>query len=149
MTLEKLNSWLTLLANLGVIAGIVFLAIEINQNSKAVTAQTRTDISQSVIQIMEVQRNPGVIEAMRKRRSGEELSFEDNYYLENLARTTLRTWENTYYQYQNGLFDDEEFGADYRVWRNSIRATYMRTHWENARLNYSPSFRAAIDELVD
>lgn len=32
MKLESLNRWLTLLANIGVIAGIVFLAIEVRQN---------------------------------------------------------------------------------------------------------------------
>lgn len=32
MSLDSLNRWLTLLANIGVIAGIVFLAIEVRQN---------------------------------------------------------------------------------------------------------------------
>lgn len=32
MNLDSLNKWLTLLANLGVVAGIIFLAIEIRQN---------------------------------------------------------------------------------------------------------------------
>ena len=31
--MEKLNQWLTLLANVGVLVGIVFLAIEIRQNT--------------------------------------------------------------------------------------------------------------------
>ena len=38
--LERLNQWLTLTANFGVIAGIVFLAFEIQQNSEAIKAQT-------------------------------------------------------------------------------------------------------------
>ena len=33
MEMEKLNQWLTLLANVGVLVGIVFLAIEIRQNT--------------------------------------------------------------------------------------------------------------------
>ena len=32
MDTEKINRWLTLLANIGVVAGIVFLAVEIRQN---------------------------------------------------------------------------------------------------------------------
>ena len=32
MNLDNLNKWLTLLANIGVVAGIVFLAIEVRQN---------------------------------------------------------------------------------------------------------------------
>jgi hypothetical protein len=32
MDLDRLNRWLNLLANIGVVAGIVFLAIEVGQN---------------------------------------------------------------------------------------------------------------------
>jgi hypothetical protein len=35
MNLENLNKWLSLAANLGVIAGIIFLAIEIRQNQES------------------------------------------------------------------------------------------------------------------
>lgn len=34
MTMDKLNTWLTLIANIGVLAGIVFLAIEIRTNTE-------------------------------------------------------------------------------------------------------------------
>ena len=36
---DKLNRWVTLLANLGVIAGIVFLGIEIRQNNALLEAE--------------------------------------------------------------------------------------------------------------
>lgn len=39
MNVEKLNVWLNLVANLGVIAGIVFLAVEISQNTTAIRAE--------------------------------------------------------------------------------------------------------------
>jgi hypothetical protein len=38
---EKLNSWLTLLANLGVLLGIFFLAIELRQNNELMEAEAR------------------------------------------------------------------------------------------------------------
>ncbi len=41
MDLDKLNKWLTLVANLGVVAGIFFLAIEIRQNQQTLE-QTQT-----------------------------------------------------------------------------------------------------------
>ncbi len=44
MDRERLNSWLTLLANLGVLAGLVFVGFEIRQN----TSQLRTDALHSI-----------------------------------------------------------------------------------------------------
>ena len=49
--MERLNQWLSLAANFGVIAGIVFLAFEIQQNSEAIKAQTyqsRTEAAQEL-----------------------------------------------------------------------------------------------------
>ncbi len=45
MNLEKVNQWLTLLASIGVLVGIVFLAIEMRNSSDAVTAQMRDSIA--------------------------------------------------------------------------------------------------------
>jgi hypothetical protein len=39
--MSKLERWLTLVANLSVVAGIVFLAVELQQNTEAIQAQTR------------------------------------------------------------------------------------------------------------
>jgi hypothetical protein len=40
MQLDKLNQWLMLAANIGVISGIAFLAVEISQNTEALGAQS-------------------------------------------------------------------------------------------------------------
>ena len=49
MNLDKLNQFLTLLANLGVIAGIVFLAMEVQQNTSMMEAQTRDAMTDKLI----------------------------------------------------------------------------------------------------
>ncbi len=46
MKIDNLNKWLTLLGNLGVILGIIFLAMEIQQNTNMMQAQTRDAITE-------------------------------------------------------------------------------------------------------
>lgn len=41
MNTSKLNEWLTLLTNVAVVAGIVFLAVEIQQNNELLQSQAR------------------------------------------------------------------------------------------------------------
>jgi hypothetical protein len=36
--MDKLNKWLMLVANIGVIVGIAFLAVEVNQNNRLLRA---------------------------------------------------------------------------------------------------------------
>ena len=45
MDSDRLNRWLTLGANLGVIAGIVFLAIELRQNTEATISSAELDVT--------------------------------------------------------------------------------------------------------
>ena len=40
MSFERLDRWLTLFANLGVLLGIVFLVIELNQNTEAIRIES-------------------------------------------------------------------------------------------------------------
>ena len=40
MSFKSLNQWLTLIANLGVLLGIIFLVIEINQNTEAIRIES-------------------------------------------------------------------------------------------------------------
>ena len=42
VNLDRLNQWLTLLANFGVVAGIVFLAVEIRQNQALLEQNQQT-----------------------------------------------------------------------------------------------------------
>ncbi len=50
MKTKKINSWVTLIANLGVVAGLVFVGLEVQQN----TTQTRADASNSINEALSV-----------------------------------------------------------------------------------------------
>ena len=67
--------------------------------------------------------------AYLKQESGESLSLEEEYLLDQAANATLRLWENTHYQYRMGLFDEDEFEADLAVWRDAMRSPEYKKHW--------------------
>lgn len=149
MNSDRLNRWLTLGANLAVLVGLIFLVIEINQNNEMMRAQTRSGISDAIIDNIKLGMDPRVVVAYQKQRSGQPLSDEETYLLDQIANATLRLWENTHYQYRNGLFDDDEFEADLAVWREAMQAPEFRSHWSSRRQTYSEAFRRQIDDLVE
>lgn len=112
-------------------------------------AQTRAEISYAIIDNIKMGMDPMVIAAHEKERAGEPLSRSDEELLDSLVNATFRLWENTHYQYRNGLFDDDEFEADLEVWRDSMQLPEFRRHWQARRLTYSQSFRDEIDKLVE
>ena len=147
MKSKQLNQWLTLGANLAVLVGLALLIVEISQNNEMMRAQARSGISDAIIDNIKLGMDPRVIAAYQTQANGKALNAEEEYLLDAMANATLRLWENTHYQYRNGLFDDEEFEADLAVWRELMRTPEYRKHWEAHRSTYSAAFRRQIDNL--
>ena len=75
MNLNKLNQWLTLSANFGVIAGIIFLAVEIQQNNELLEAQSRFNHKETrANQLGEFKTNPELSRIYVKAENGETLT---------------------------------------------------------------------------
>jgi hypothetical protein len=140
------------MANIGVIAGIVFLAIEIRQNTEMVRSQTRDSITEKQIAVFEW--FAASTENSRIRMEGGRLALdpdspEASQYGWMIAGN-LRLWENEWYQYQQGLFEPEEFEPRINMWNRMIdNEPGLRKMWETQRDSYSPGFKALIDSLID
>jgi len=150
--MSKLNQWLTLVANLSVVAGIIFLAVELRQNTAAIRAQTRDALTEKQIEIVGWQATvPELATIHAKARNGEELSTAELLQLSGYVLAQFREWENSHYQFSAGLFSPPEFEARRESWRillsGASSSAYITT-WQMFRLTFAPSFRADIDRLL-
>jgi len=150
--MSKLERWLTLVANLSVVAGIVFLAAEMRQNTAAIQAQTRDSVTEKQMTFAGwIGTNPQVA-AVYARGNAEGIdAFTDpgertQYIL--LAGGLIREWENSHYQNQRGLFASDEFEARSMRWRRAMAGQGFRDYWVLNSEAFAPSFRAEIDRIV-
>ena len=153
--MNKLNERLTLIANLSVVAGIVFLALELQQNTQAIQAQTRDSITEKQMTYLGWRAtSPELAAVVAKVRSAGMDSLTDAEFSQWQAYVfgLMREWENSFYQYERGLFTQGEFEARRQGWRNqmSIRpdAGPFRELWANGRGAFAPNFREVIDQIV-
>lgn len=147
MDTEKLNRWLTLAANVGVIAGIVFLAIEIRQNSDAVQAQTRAQLAEEVTELLSVNMNDkeyaGVL--MRGNRL-EELSPVEQYQYSRHRGAWIHYWNNVAYQYEMGMYDESEFQLQISTIRADMESyPGLKAHWCENKYQATPGLVEAIE----
>ena len=70
MQLERLNQWLVLLANFGVVAGIIFLGLEIQQNSAISMSQVYQARLDSRIELEKIGIEPAMRAILHKSSSG-------------------------------------------------------------------------------
>ena len=93
MNPDTLNKWLTLLANFGVIAGIIFLAFEVRQNEEMLRLQYElagVDSASLAVSRYAAQRdfqlqNPELRDLYIDGLSGADLSSNDQWRFDNMS----------------------------------------------------------------
>ena len=149
MDFDKTNKWLSLVANFGVIVGIIFLIVEIRQNTTISRAQTRAQQTESVLTLQQMESNPDLLAAYEKVAEGRPLHFRDRFVLALIANAGFVHWENAYYQRQEGQFAEDEFMAQAETIRNLLAEQNYWEYWACKRQTYSEGFRDFVDSLAD
>jgi len=137
-------------ANLSVLAGILLLVFELNQNRDMMRAQTRHDIASEFVGLMTaVAENAELANLIRRGDFGDELSADELYRYERFTRGVFRYWENVHYQYRLGMYDDSEFGNQKVAWRSYLtRSKGGAAQWCSTREQFSPEYQREMNELL-
>ena len=104
-----LGQTITILANIGVIIGIAFLALEIRQNNRQLAAQTRFAYFQTRINFSLVSATDPIISPILvKLALGEALSPQEEAHIINFAIAALDAWRFEMLEYNAGRLTYEE-----------------------------------------
>lgn len=148
--MRKIENWMNVAASVGVLIGILFLALEIRQNTEMMRSQTRDSITEKQMMFSEwVTTEPEMAAALVAAGGGPEAMTPDQrvmyaYFLAGV----WREWENSYYQFEQGLFDEQEFMPRMERWRSQMQSPAARAQWQTSRAWYAPNFRARVDAIV-
>lgn len=110
MSNEKVGDWLTILANVAVLLGLVVLIVEIRANTAAVRSQEWGSISEQNLMASEADLEASAI-YMKALYSLPDLSDSELRYYANFLTMRIGVLNRAYIAYQNGLAnaDDWEF----------------------------------------
>jgi len=140
-----------ILANLGVISGIIFLAYELRQNNQLLEAQAReamlerrTDANALVAS------NSDLAAIMAKAQAGESLTPAENVQLSALNRRILASWEWQFGEYQRNVlaFDDLALGAWRATFHERANGRGLSDVWEQWKTQTTPDFIEFMESQV-
>ena len=150
--MDKLNRWMTLFANLGVLVGIVFLAVQINQNSLMMESTLRFEIansdSEALIQFSE---HGEVWAKINQREIPEWDTPAQAMEAEWLLTAIFRKWEMGAWQHEvgrldaifwDGIKEDMRFRATQAYWVDQWRQT--RTRYPGLQETLDPIFKVSL-----
>lgn len=146
--MDRLNQWLTLVANVGVVLGIVFLAYELRQNTEMMRAQTKSAAVEQQMLLSEWLFSDDMPEVfLSGRRCELPFGSTDYWRFLFLATGVFREWENSVYQAQLGLYDEAEFAPRRARWERAMANPGFRYIWSISRQTYSPQLRAELEGI--
>ena len=139
-----------ILANVGVITGIIFLAIELRQNNQMMVSQTRSNIATSLSSTLNpVTTDAELAEAIYRLDTGEGVTGAEEYRISLYDEQLFRYWENAHYQYRRGLYDENEWAGHRADIAASVNNRCRLAHfWADNREYYSELFVAFIDDVL-
>ena len=153
MKISAVNEGVSLIASIGVIASIVFLGLEMQQNTEMMRSQTRNSIVENQLSFYErgIENNEFAEVIAEKRLDPSLYPFESpkGFQYALFIASLLRMWENEFYQYQIGLFDSDEFEARTNTWKQEMSVTANLGIWRSSENMYAPDFRIYLNELID
>lgn len=156
MTGKKLSlaNWAdiaSILSAVAVVVSLVFVALQIRDNTAAVQSQNERDLVRS-LQGLELNRvtDAELAALLLRARNGDTLSDLDRYRVESLVYLYLNTWEEALHDVTHGLMEPEIWAALDRWLTDKARQPYFRDVVARAAAGdtYSELFEAHLRDEV-
>ena len=143
MKTENLNRWLTLAANVAVLIGILFVALELQQNNELMEAEARFNrlsVSRDAWQSMA--ENGDYADVLVRAERGEVLSETDEF---RATASMMRYLVNMDWMYRELPPDSpERLYAEKSMLTNVANPLFVRV-WDDRKDHFSPSFVQWVD----
>jgi hypothetical protein len=143
---SDLRRTVEIVANVGVIAGIVFLAVELSQNTDAQRSQTVQALQTEFREIFDF--SPELLSASFK--SPADRTDEERFLRRQFFSRVMRIYENQWYQFERGYLDEELFRGYQQHMRITLASDDLRELWNQRKelAFFHPEFVAYVDSFI-
>lgn len=149
--LEQLASLASVISALAVVLSVVYAAVQIRQNTRAVTASAYQQVVNSFAEIsFEIAKNRNLADLyIRGGRDFKSLGEVERAQYSLMLLSFLRRAENVVFQSTSHVLTDEHWSGI----RTSIKAILAppgaRTCWSEIQERLNPQFRTFVTSLID
>ena len=154
MDFGKLNSWLQVSANIGIVLGLVLVGVQLKQNSDLARIQLLYDESRRIVEYeLELVGEQGAAVWAKSIEEPENLTLEEVRIMEALFYSFFENLRGTYRLAQLGLLEDSD-------WRSRVNSEvtfylsdpYSRAWWSvfggDPNESIPDELRTAINEVI-
>lgn len=152
MSIQDMGSIGELIGAVAVIFSLIYLAMQIRQNTKAVRIQTYQAIMDASNRLGDSLAERNVDAIYRKgRKDPDSCSEEEMAQFMLIAGQVVNLYEGLYLHHQSGAIDDDFFENRWKTFHRMMHQPGFRRMWKRSRDYggyYALSFTRAVDRLV-
>ena len=138
------------LGAIAVIFTLIYLAVQIRQNSASTRAQIRQSLAEAQIEYMNLRAtDPFLRTALEKMFMGIELDPDEQFGVVYHTNAGLRMFENYYAQHQFGTLDDEDWRAIREVVKMQLRCPPVRAGFNSLEIAFNSGFAGEVRKMLD
>ena len=148
-----LGQAIQILANVGVIAGIAFLALQLQQNNRLLRAEAISAVLETRLSRQErVIAGVDLAALLQRNATQETLSPEDMMRVQAAKNLAFIGWQKDYFLYQEGILPGEYFRANFPVMKRAFGESGVvssRNYWEQwSPTSATPAYRRFVDQCI-
>jgi len=150
MSLEQIALIASIISSLAVIASLIFVGIQLRQNSLATRMMTAQINTQMMIENFgRVIDHPDIAAIFSGERAADTVTPSEALRIGNMFGATFRHFEMLHMHQRYGIHELEMWQASEARVQERIVNPIIRGWWETSRSSYGPSFVAYIDGKID
>ena len=149
MNLDSANRWLTLTANVGGLIGLIFLVLEINQNTEVARSAVDLEITAMGTDFhLRVAENPALARAYYLGLNDPESLTEDQkIQLHYLIPSVFLLMEGAHRQYVRGYLPESGWAPYEELISYLLENPLVRDWWVEGSTVFSQDFEAAVERV--
>jgi len=148
MNWEAITALAEILGVIVVAVSLVYLSIQIRQNTKVARAATRHAIAVSTENLgSDLINNRDMAEIFVKHMNGQELSPVENLRLQSRCYRDMAHWENIHYQFTEGMVTEDQWLGFRKNLAALLTIDVYREYWAHESFHYSDAFRTEVESI--
>ena len=143
---HRMRLIIELISAAAIIVSLVFLGIEANQSNQLAKATIRQALNETDMEIYRVQMDEEIIpHALYKNDNNLPLNDYEQYNVNLYNVYNFRDFDNSYYQYRIGLFEQNDWLAYRRIIKSLLRDSTVIKMWDKGNHAFSKEFKLEVE----
>ena len=147
---NKIRITIEIISALAIVISLVFLGLEVNQSNILAKASIRQSLNETDMDVYEMRLDKEAItRAHYKIDNDLHLDDYEEYMIIQFQTFNFRDFDNSFYQYRVGLFDENNWQAYRRIIKKLLEDKYVRLMLENSFSDFSTEFQNELKSIME